>query len=62
LDLMKFRTCLNRPETEALLQQLIQVGVDQGLSSTPTFFFNGRRLDGIPTMFLIRRALEELRK
>ena len=47
LDKGKFDTCFSKPASvEALIDQNFQSGVQLGVSGTPAFFINGRRLSG----------------
>ncbi len=62
LDSEKFKQCLDKPETAQTLTGLIQAGLDLRISSTPTFFINGRRFEGYIPIPLIRRTLDEFRK
>lgn len=60
-DVEAFKACLEAPETEAQLKELIAVGNRVQIDSTPTFFVNGRRVQGA-VLPLMRRLVEELRK
>ena len=46
LDIAKFRTCLDAPETRARVSEDVRAGIAAGIESTPTLFINGRRIDG----------------
>jgi protein-disulfide isomerase len=46
LDSLKLSSCLDKRETEALVQESIQEGRALGITSTPTIFVNGRMLAG----------------
>ena len=39
-------TCLSDPATATALSADVQAAVDAGVTGTPTFFVNGRRVDG----------------
>lgn len=62
LDEAALRACLKKPEIESKLRDLIQVGLQSELSSTPTFIINGRKFTGLMPMGFAKRFLEELRK
>ncbi|HWP67498.1 MAG TPA: thioredoxin domain-containing protein [Candidatus Limnocylindria bacterium] len=46
LDIARFRTCLDAPETMALVRDDVRAGNSLGIESTPTIFINGRRIQG----------------
>jgi protein-disulfide isomerase len=46
LDLDAFRSCLDAPETRALVSADVAAGATAGVKSTPTLFFNGRSVQG----------------
>jgi protein-disulfide isomerase len=46
LDLSVLNSCMARRETEAEVNQSIQLGQSLGVNQTPTIFINGRRLPG----------------
>lgn len=47
LDIPRFRTCLDDPATLARIKDDIADGVRAEINSTPTFFINGRQVDGM---------------
>ncbi|MFN0094897.1 MAG: DsbA family protein [Dehalococcoidia bacterium] len=46
LDEAKFKACVAKPETVALLNKHFQQGVSLGVEGTPTFFVNNKRIVG----------------
>jgi len=46
LDTAQFEKCLDSPEAAAAVAKDVKAGQDAGVQSTPTFFINGRRVDG----------------
>jgi protein-disulfide isomerase len=46
LDLAAFRTCLDDPSTLARVGEDVEVAARVGVGSTPTMFFNGRKIEG----------------
>ena len=46
LELATFRSCLDDPATRARVGQDVDVGNRVGIDSTPTLFFNGRKVAG----------------
>jgi protein-disulfide isomerase len=46
LDLDAFRSCLDAPETRALVSADVEAGAAAGVASTPTLFINGRTIQG----------------
>ena len=46
LELATFRSCLDDPATRARVGQDVDVGNRVGIDSTPTLFFNGRKVSG----------------
>ena len=46
LDVTRFRTCLDAPETLELVREDVRAGSALGIQSTPTIFINGRRIQG----------------
>jgi protein-disulfide isomerase/uncharacterized membrane protein len=46
LDMTRFRTCLDAPETLDLVRDDVRAGSALGIQSTPTIFINGRRIQG----------------
>ncbi len=46
MDGSAFSDCLEDPETDAQIKRDIEVGVGAGVRATPTFFVNGRKVEG----------------
>lgn len=46
LDAAAFNACVESPSTDALISREAQEGEDRWVSSTPTFFINGKRFVG----------------
>jgi protein-disulfide isomerase/uncharacterized membrane protein len=50
LDLERLKTCMTQPSTVERIKRDVQLGIDLPIQSTPTFFINGRRVEGgLPT-------------
>lgn len=47
LDMAQFKTCMDKRESYNAIQQDILAGTNAGVRGTPTFFFNGRRVEGV---------------
>jgi protein-disulfide isomerase/uncharacterized membrane protein len=58
----EFKACLTTGATEQELRKMIETGVNLKIGSTPSFFINGRRIEGYIPMPLLKRILRELRK
>lgn len=56
------RQCMEAPQTEETLTKLIQVARDLKVNATPTFYLNGKRIQGIIDPRLFSILLEEARK
>ena len=60
IDLAKLKTCMKLPSTAEKIRRDSQVGVNLKVQSTPTFFVNGKKIEGgIPTALWIR-VLEKM--
>jgi len=46
LDIPKFEACMKAPETDAQIKTDIETGIAAGVRATPTFFVNGRKVEG----------------
>jgi predicted DsbA family dithiol-disulfide isomerase len=55
-------SCMSDPETRKLVERDRLIGRSMAVTSTPTFFINGRRLDGARWEVLEAVILSELRK
>jgi protein-disulfide isomerase/uncharacterized membrane protein len=60
LNANQIRECLAKPETDKLLLDLVQAGIQLDVQSTPTFWVNGRILRGYLRLPLVRRLVSEL--
>lgn len=62
LDVAKFNACYGSRKYESAIQQDLSDGLQAGVEGTPTFFFNGLRVQGaldFATLeFLIKKSLE----
>jgi len=56
LDLPAFNACMTAPRTKQVVEHDQAVGLSAGVEGTPTFFFNGVKIQGAPS----REALEYL--
>lgn len=59
LDIEKFRDDLNSAETQRAVMEERKEGVQMGVSSTPTFFVNGEKVEQYPSTFEEFKALIE---
>lgn len=57
LDVEQFREELNSSETQQVVMEEKQQGVQRGVSSTPTFYINGEKLQQNPPSFNDFKAL-----
>jgi len=55
-----FEACLNSGEFTQEVQQDFNDGVALGVRATPTFFFNGRRVQGVIPETLFRKVIDSL--
>ena len=53
-------TCFDSTEYDAAIQASFTAGRDIGVNSTPTFFVNGRRLEGAPAA-MVEQRLQSLK-
>lgn len=58
LDLSAFDRCMSRPETRARLQADADVAAELGVSGTPTFYINGRRLAGAQPVEVLEAVVD----
>ena len=54
LDLEKFSNCMKDSKTEEFLKEMVHMGNEIGLYSTPTLYVNGRLLRGYSNLLLTR--------
>lgn len=59
LDLAQFQRCMVSQASQAEILHDYEAGVSYGVSSTPTFFVNGRRLVGAVSFSVLERAIGE---
>ncbi len=59
LDTRRFTTCLDMREKSRLVQKDVALGTSLGVTGTPTFFVNGRVLEGAQPLPLIERAIDD---
>lgn len=52
------RACLADPALTKQVSDLSQAAIEKGVSGTPTFFLNGRKLDGIVSWAQVEQALK----
>ena len=58
LDVRAFDACMRKPETEARVRADAAVGKAAGVSGTPTFFINGRRLSGAQPVEVLEAVVD----
>jgi len=51
LDMDKFRQELNAAETQQIVMEEKQEGIQMGVNSTPTFYINGKKLEQNPNTY-----------
>lgn len=59
LDGKAFGACVQSGRHDAAIQASQEEGIKAGVNATPTFFFNGRKLAGAPSIEEFRRILDE---
>lgn len=59
LDVTRFNDCLQQDKYAALVEQDLQHGIRLGVSSTPTFFINGRPVIGAQPFSTFEKIIEE---
>lgn len=59
INMPSFETCISAPETLAAVQHDIDLAAKNGLISTPTFFANGRKVEGAIDETRLRLILKE---
>ena len=59
LDMTQFNECLQRDKYATPVEQEVQQGNRLGVSSTPTFFVNGRPVLGAQPFSVFERVIEE---
>ena len=59
LNAESFGTCLASERHDASIRQATQAGADLGVSGTPTFFINGRRLVGVAPVETFQKVIDE---
>ena len=61
-DIPRFDECLSRRATEARVRESQAVGVEAGVKGTPTFFFNGRKVQGALDAETLEALYQEFKK
>lgn len=60
LDKSKWQACVDKPEAElAFIDKNMQSGIRAGVTGTPAFFINGRRLSGAVPFESFRKIIDE---
>lgn len=59
LDTAKFNACVDSHQTKAEVDRDLKDANDAGVSSTPSFFINGRSLDGAQPFAAFKRLIDE---
>ncbi|MBI3534523.1 MAG: thioredoxin domain-containing protein [Deltaproteobacteria bacterium] len=60
IDEQKLLQCINAEETQKQLSWDIEEGMRLGIQSTPTFFINGRKVEGALPMVIWEKVIEQL--
>jgi protein-disulfide isomerase/uncharacterized membrane protein len=58
LDLNAFNSCLDSGRGLRVVKEDVKAAFDAGVTGTPTLFFNGRRLRGVPKPWIINELLK----
>ncbi|MGI5836530.1 MAG: DsbA family protein [Chloroflexota bacterium] len=59
LDQPTFNACLEQGKHRAAIQAEAREGDNLGIDATPTFFINGRMIDGIPSIEAFQKIIDE---
>jgi protein-disulfide isomerase len=59
-DTAKLTQCMNAPETAIALSRDIEEGIVLGIQSTPTFFINGHKYEGVLPPEAWKKLIEKL--
>lgn len=59
LDQGAFSACLDQGKHRTAIQEEMREGDRLGVDATPTFFINGRMIDGIPSVEAFQKMIEE---
>jgi protein-disulfide isomerase len=60
LDIPKLDACMKSAEAEMAIQSDIAEAASLGIDGTPTFFMNGRRIEGVMPMPVWDRLIDML--
>jgi protein-disulfide isomerase len=60
LDTAAIQTCSAAPQTNTAIQTDIEEGFRLGITSTPTFFINGRKIEGIQPLDAWTKIIDQL--
>ncbi|MGK5086551.1 thioredoxin domain-containing protein, partial [Bdellovibrionota bacterium FG-2] len=52
--------CMTQPETEASIQKDVEEAITLGVTSTPTYFINGHKIEGSLPLPIWVRIVEHL--
>lgn len=58
LNLDSFNTCLESGRGQKVVSEDIKAALNAGVTGTPTLFFNGRRLRGVPKPWVLNELLQ----
>ena len=59
VDMDKFNTCLDGGKYMSMIEKDIQQGKDLGVKSTPTFFVNGKLIQGAQPFEAFKELIDE---
>lgn len=62
LDGEEFTSCLGSEEAAEVVRQDRAAGAGWGVSGTPTFFVNGRRVTGMPGLPAMKQIIDQIRQ
>jgi len=60
LDESRFRDCLDSDDAAEAVREDREAGTRWGVSGTPTFFVNGRRITGMPGLPAMKQLIEQV--
>jgi protein-disulfide isomerase len=60
LDEQRFSACLDSGKYASRVQKDMETGISLGVAGTPTWFINGRKIDGVIPLDLFKKAIESI--
>ena len=59
IDSDEFKECLKSESKKNIVQKDMQEGAEFGIQGTPTFFINGRRVEGAQSFSVFKEIIDE---